>query len=92
MKHKQDFKALEKHRLQRANLLARRLSKSEVVRQLGVTRQTVTAWEQRLTAGGREALKRGDLGRPHLLDMEQSDKYSVVGHNHHIYRNCYQAY
>ena len=71
MKHKRDFKALEKRRLQGAKLLARGLSKSEVARQLGVTRQTVAAWEQRLTEGGREALKRGDLGRPRQLDAEQ---------------------
>ncbi len=71
MKHKRDFKALEKRRLQGAKLLARGVTKSEVARQLGVTRQTVAAWEQRLAEGGKESLKRGALGRPRQLDAEQ---------------------
>jgi transposase len=71
MKHKRDFKALEKRRLKGAKLLARGISKSEVARQLGVARQTVAAWEQRLAEGGSEALKRGDLGRPRQLDAVQ---------------------
>ncbi len=71
MKHKRDFKALEKRRLQGAKLLARGESKSAVARQLGVTRQTVAAWEQRVAEGGKESLKRGALGRPRQLDLEQ---------------------
>ncbi len=71
MKHKRDFKALEKRRLQGAKLLARGVTKSEVARQLGVTRQTVAVWEQRLAEGGKESLKRGALGRPRQLDAEQ---------------------
>lgn len=51
--------------------LARGMSKSEVTRQLGVTRQTVAAWERRFMEGGREALKRCDLGRPRQLDAKQ---------------------
>lgn len=78
MKHKRDFKALEKRRLQGAKLLARGVSKSEVARQLGVTRQTVAAWEQRLAAGGKEALKRGDLGRPRQLDAEQERELGKI--------------
>ena len=71
MKHKRDFKALEKRRLKGAKLLARGMTKSEVARQLGVTRQTVAAWEQRLLEGGKESLKRSDLGRPRQLDAGQ---------------------
>jgi len=71
MKHKRDFKALEKRRLQGAKLLGRGVSKSEVARQLGVTRQTVAAWEQRVAEGGKKSLKRGALGRPRQLDLEQ---------------------
>jgi transposase len=69
MKHKRDFLALEKRRLLGAKLLAHGVSKSEVARQLGVTRQAVAVWEQRLAEGGREALKRGDLGRPRQQDF-----------------------
>lgn len=71
MKHKRDFKELEKRRLKGARLLLRGMSKAEVARRLGVTRQTVAAWEQRLAAGGRAALKRGALGRPRQLAAEQ---------------------
>jgi len=71
MKHKRDFKALEKRRLRGGKLLARGMSKSEVARQLGVTRQTVAAWEQRMAEDGRDGLKRGELGRPRQPDAEQ---------------------
>lgn len=40
-------------------------------RQLGETRQTVAAWEQRLSKGGQQLLKRGTLGRPRQLTAEQ---------------------
>ncbi|MFZ5463959.1 MAG: winged helix-turn-helix domain-containing protein [Pseudomonadota bacterium] len=71
MKHKRDFKALEKRRLQGAKLLARGVSTAEVARRLGVARQTVAGWEKRLAEGGRQALKRGALGRPRQLAAEQ---------------------
>lgn len=71
MRHKRDFEVLEKRRVQGAKLLARGVSKAEVARQLGVTRQTVAAWEKRLADGGKEALKRGSLGRPRQLSAEQ---------------------
>ena len=78
MKHKRDLKALEKRRLKGAKLLARGLSKSEVARQLEVTRQTVAAWERRLAEGGKVALKRGTLGRPRQLDGDQERELGKV--------------
>lgn len=78
MKHKRDFKALEKRRLQGAKLLARGVSKSEVARQLGVSRQTVATWEQRLAEGGKEVLKRGELGRPRQLDPQQERELGKI--------------
>lgn len=78
MKHKRDFKALEKRRLKAARLLARGVRKSEVARQLGVTRQTVATWEQRMAEGGRDALKCGELGRPRQLDAEQERELGKV--------------
>ncbi|MBL8502297.1 MAG: IS630 family transposase [Rhodocyclaceae bacterium] len=78
MKHKRDFKELEKRRLKGARLLLRGVTKAEVARQLGVTRQTVATWEQRLAEGGREALKRGDLGRPRQLDAEQERELGKI--------------
>ncbi len=71
MKHRRDFKALEKRRLKGGKLLARGVSKSEVARQLGVARQTVASWERRMAEDGRAGLKRGELGRPRQLDTEQ---------------------
>ena len=78
MKHKRDFKVLEKRRLKGRKLLARGVSKSEVARQLGVTRQTVAAWEQRLAEGGKAALKRGELGRPRQLDAGQEGELGKI--------------
>jgi transposase len=78
MKHKRDFKALEQRRLKGAKLLARGVSKSEVARQLNVTRQTVAAWEQRLSEGGKESLKRGTLGRPRQLEAIQERELGKI--------------
>jgi transposase len=78
MKHKRDFKALEKRRLHGARLLARGVSKSEVARQLGVARQTVAAWERRLNEGGKEALRRSELGRPRHIDAVQERELGKV--------------
>ena len=77
-KRKRDFKALEKRRLKGAKLLARGVSKSDVAQQLGVARQTMAAWEQRLAEGGRKALKRGELGRPRQLNAEQERELGKI--------------
>ncbi|MBN8473327.1 winged helix-turn-helix domain-containing protein [Sulfuritalea sp.] len=58
--------------------MARGMSKSEVARELGVARQTVATWEQKLAEGGKESLKRGDLGRPRQLDTEQERELGKV--------------
>ena len=78
MKHKRDFKALEQRRLKGAKLLTRGVSKSEVARQLGVARQTVATWEQRLSEGGRNSLKRGALGRPRQLEAAQERELGKI--------------
>lgn len=78
MKHKRDFKALERRRLKGGKLLARGMAPSEVARQLGVARQTVAGWERRLAKGGRDALKRGELGRPRQLDAGQERELGKV--------------
>jgi transposase len=78
MKHKRDFKALEKRRLKGAKLLARGMTKAQVAQQLGVTRQTVAAWQQRLAEGGKDCLKRGPLGRPRQLSTQQEQELGKV--------------
>ena len=55
MKRQRDFKALEKHRLKGAKLLARGMTKPEVALQPGVIRQTVAAWERRLSCFNAQA-------------------------------------
>ncbi|MDR0575983.1 MAG: winged helix-turn-helix domain-containing protein [Candidatus Accumulibacter sp.] len=64
-------KELERRRQQGAALLAQGLSKAEVARRLGVTRQAVWDWERRLAEGGHEGLKREPQGRPRQLNVEQ---------------------
>jgi transposase len=54
------------------------VSKSEVARQLGVARQTVATWEQRLSEGGKDSLKRGALGRPRRLDAAQERELGKI--------------
>jgi transposase len=71
MRHKRDFKALEKRRLKGAKLLARGVRKSEVARRVGVARQTVAHWERLLEEGGKDGLKRRRLGRPSQLTDAQ---------------------
>jgi transposase len=78
MKHKRDFRALEKRRLKGGKLLARGMAKSEVARQLGVTRQTVASWGRRMAEGGRDGLMCGELGRPRQLDIEQERELGKV--------------
>ena len=57
---RRDFKALERRRLQAARLLSKGLSEAEVARRVGVHRQSVSRWKQRLTEGGPWALRRAE--------------------------------
>ncbi|MCW5235543.1 winged helix-turn-helix domain-containing protein [Verminephrobacter eiseniae] len=74
MKHKRNFKALEKRRLKGAKLLSQGKSQSAVARELGVARQTVATWAHRLAEGGKGSLKRGNLGRPRHLESSQEQE------------------
>lgn len=49
---------LERRRVQAARLLEQGVSEAEVARRVGVHRQSVNRWAQRLAEGGRDALKR----------------------------------
>ncbi len=61
---KRDFKQLEQRRLEAARQLSQGLSPSEVARQLGVHRQSVSRWQQTLQEEGRQGLKQaGRAGR-----------------------------
>lgn len=61
---RRDFDALERRRLQAAQLLRRGLSQSEVARQVGVHRQSVSRWAKQLAEGGKASLRKaGRAGR-----------------------------
>jgi len=61
---KRDFVGLEERRLQAARLLLKGLSQSEVARQVGAHRQSVSRWARQLEREGRSGLKRaGRAGR-----------------------------
>jgi len=61
---RRDFEALERRRLQAAQLLRKGLSQSEVARRLAVHRQSVSRWAKQLAEGGQASLKKaGRAGR-----------------------------
>ena len=61
---RRDFEALEQRRLQAARLLRKGVSQSEVAREVGVHRQSVSRWARQLEREGRSGLKgAGRAGR-----------------------------
>jgi transposase len=68
---RRDFEALERRRLQAADLLQKGLSQSEVARRVGAHRQSVGQWAERLRTKGRKGLRKaGRAGRPARLRAE----------------------
>src|SRR5436190_21678599 len=69
---KRDFGALEKRRFAAEKLLSAGLHQSEVARQLGVHRQSVSRWAAALKHNGKQALRKaGRAGRLPRLSAEQ---------------------
>ncbi len=69
---KRDFSALERRRLKAARWLKRGVRPAEVARRLGVHRQSVGRWRQRLEREGFAGLRKaGRAGRPTKLTAEQ---------------------
>jgi transposase len=62
---------LQRRRLRGGRLLLRGEAQAEVARRVGVTRSTVSDWNESLREGGLEALKRRPRGRPAGLDVAQ---------------------
>jgi transposase len=61
---RRDFGALERRRMEAAELLKQGRSQSEVARRLGVHRQSVIRWARQLAQSGRAGLKKaGRAGR-----------------------------
>lgn len=72
---RRDFEALERRRLQAADLLRKGLSQSEVARQVGAHRQSVSQWTTELREKGRKALRKaGRAGRKPRLRPEDVKK------------------
>ena len=69
---RRDFGALERRRMEAAELLKRGVSQSEVARRLGVHRQSVIRWARQLAQSGKAGLKKaGRAGRKPRLSGAQ---------------------
>jgi len=72
---RRDFEALEKRRLQAAELLRQGVSQSEVARQVGAHRQSVSEWAAKLREQGKRGLRKaGRAGRRSRLRPEDSKR------------------
>jgi transposase len=70
-KTEREGKLLQRRRLRAGRLLLKGVAQAEVARRVGVTRTTVSEWNEKLEDGGLEALKRRPRGRPAGLDPRQ---------------------
>jgi transposase len=72
---RRDFQALEQRRLRAARLLKQGVHQSEVARQVGAHRQSVSRWAQQLEAAGLSGLRKaGRAGRRPRLSPEDLKK------------------
>src|SRR5580700_6635611 len=72
---RRDFQALEQRRLRAARLLKKGIHQSEVARQVGAHRQSVSRWAQQLEAAGVPGLRKaGRAGRKPRLSAEDLQK------------------
>ena len=72
---RRDFVALEQRRRRAARLLAKWLNQSEVAREVGVHRQSVSRWARQLEREGRSSLKRaGRAGRKPRLGARDRER------------------
>jgi transposase len=69
---RRDFAALERRRMEAARLLRQGLSQSQVARELGVHRQSVSRWARELEQSGVRGLRKAKrTGRPPRLTPAQ---------------------
>jgi len=75
MDNEQRLKDLERRRRRGGRLLAAGVAQAEVARRVGVTRTTVSRWEQKRQTGGLDALRRPErFGRPRRLSVPQCEE------------------
>lgn len=70
-KSEKEGRALQRRRMRGGRLLLRGVAQAEVARKVGVSRTTVSVWNEQLSGGGLIALKRRPRGRPGGLDAQQ---------------------
>lgn len=70
-KSERESRDLQRRRLRGGRLLLRGVAQADVARRVGVSRATVSDWNERVSEGGLEALKRRPRGRPSSLDATQ---------------------
>lgn len=76
---RRDFDALERRRIQAAELLAKGFSQSEVARRVKVSAQSVSRWTKQIAEGGRESLRQaGRAGRRPLLSPAQRQRLKCL--------------
>ena len=71
-------RTLQRRRMRAGRLLLRGMAQAQVARQVGVSRTTVSGWNELLEAGGLEALKRRPRGRPSGLDGQQKGEFGAA--------------
>lgn len=70
-KSEKKAKELQRRRLRAGRLLGRGVAQAEVARRVGVSRTTVSVWNERLERGGSAALRARPRGRPAGLGAAQ---------------------
>jgi transposase len=66
-----DSRVLQRRRMRAGRLLLGGMAQAEVARKVGVSRTTVSVWNEQLQAGGLQGLRRRARGRPSALDAQQ---------------------
>lgn len=75
VRQRRDFSALEARRMRAAEMFRRGARQADVVRELGVSRETASQWYARWSSGGKRALRgAGRAGRLPRLDDKDLDR------------------
>jgi transposase len=79
MSDEHELSKMKKRRVEGARLLQSGVHAAEVARRVGVSRQSVMRWEQRLKAGGMKNIARiGKRGRPRQLTDAQLEELAKL--------------
>ncbi len=75
MSSKRDFSGMKQRRMEAAKLFSAGVKPSEIARQLGVSRQSVSRWQQTLKKTGQKGLEgSGRVGRPRKISPAEVKK------------------